>query len=149
MAIQIQCVSVWIPLPKSFLTAQAVNPRFPLHVHAMKRKASPIDYHPDILQFVTLSLSKDILHYFRRSRFCLDLSRNYANMTRSGTRSFMGALSTDLSTLCRDKSPTYSSLSANRSFVISQSLGDTWPDPTRVSRRVGEIAWERGCFRAS
>ena len=31
-----------------------------------------------------------------------------------------------------------------RLFVISQILGDTWPDPTRVSRRVGERTWEWG-----
>ena len=31
-------------------------------------------------------------------------------------------------------------------FVISQILGDTWSDPTKVSRRVGERTWERGCI---
>ena len=30
-------------------------------------------------------------------------------------------------------------------FVISLILGDTWPDPTRVSRQVGERTWEWGC----
>ena len=34
-------------------------------------------------------------------------------------------------------------------FVISQILGDTWPDPTRVSPQVGERTWERGCISLS
>ena len=37
----------------------------------------------------------------------------------------------------------------NRLFALSQILGDTWPDPTRVSRRVGERTWERGCRSTS
>ena len=34
-------------------------------------------------------------------------------------------------------------------FVISQILGDTWPDPTRVSPQVRERTWERGCISLS
>ena len=49
-------------IPKLFLTAQTVNPpRFPLHVP----NESIVDKHPDIVQEVKLSLSKDFLHYFR------------------------------------------------------------------------------------
>ena len=49
-------------IPKLFLTAQTVNPpRFPLHVP----NESIAD---NILQEVTLSLSKNFVHYFRRSR---------------------------------------------------------------------------------
>ena len=33
--------------------------------------------------------------------------------------------------------------------VISQILGDTWPDPTRVSPLVGERTWERSCISLS
>ena len=33
---------------------------------------------------------------------------------------------------------TLSAPPPNRLFVISQILGDTWPDQTRISRRVGE-----------
>ena len=40
--------------------------------HVSTGKASPIDRHPDILKFVTLSLAKDFMHYFRHSRFCFD-----------------------------------------------------------------------------
>ena len=61
---------------------------------------------------------------------------------RSGTQ-FKAALYTDLSTFCRDKSHTYLPLPQIVFFVISQILGDTWPVPTRVFRRVGERTWER------
>ena len=48
------------------------------------------------------------------------------------------------SALCRDNLTFICPPSPNRLFVISQILGDTWPDPTRFSRQVGERTWERG-----
>ena len=61
---------------------------------------------------------------------------------RSG---FMAALSTDLSTPCREKNSHLSAPPPNLLFVISLILGDMWPDPTSVSWRVGERTWERDC----
>ena len=37
-----------------------------------KTNASAIDWSPDTMKFVTLSLLKDFVHYFRRLKFCLD-----------------------------------------------------------------------------
>ena len=97
----------------------------------LKRIASPIDQHPDILKLVTLSLSKDFVHYnyFRCSRFC----QVHSCMAALSINALQGQIS------------HLSAPPPKRLFVISQILGDTWPDPTRVSRRIGERTWERGC----
>ena len=114
--------SIWIPLRKLFLTSQAVNPRFPLHVpsfRSLKRKASPIDQHPDIQKFVYAFAVKGFCALNLFSAFEVLLSWP---LRQGQVHSFMTALS--INALQRQISQL-SAPPSKRLFVISQILGDT------------------------
>ena len=137
---KIPCVSVWIPLPKLFLTAQALNPQFPPHVPIFEEEGSP---HRLTSRYSAVSYAFAVKGFYALFWAFEVLSRLVRELFHGCTFHHwpVSALQRQISHL--------STPPPNRLFVISQILGDTWPDPTRVSRRVGERTWERGwtcCF---
>ena len=103
-----------------------MNPRFPPHVsifeeenipHRLTSRYSAVSYAFAVKGFCALSWAFEVLSWLVRELFhgCTFHWPVYA-------------LQRQISHL--------STPPPNRLFVISQILGDTWPDPTRVSRRV-------------
>ena len=128
MAIQIQSVSVWIPLPKSFLTAQVVNTRFPLHVPWRGKHT----------QYINIQIFCSLLRFRCQMILCIIFGVQ-------GFDSFMAVLW--LTRLCYvETNLTLTCPLPNCLFVISQIPGDVWPEPTRVSQQVEERTLERGCW---
>ena len=143
MAIQIQCVSVWMSLRKLFLTAQAVNLRFPLQVPIFEKESIPdkltsryfaIRYTFAVRGFCALFSAFKVL--------CWQVQELWKKwpLTQFHDCTFDWPVCTLQWQILHLSAPP-----PNRLYVISQILGDTWPDPTRVYRRVGERTWERGC----
>ena len=139
MAIQIQCISVWMSLRKLFLTAQVVNLRSPLQVPIFEEESIP-------------NKCWSSLRFRCQRILCIIFGFRGFVLTSPGLVWKTWPLTQFHD--CTLHWPVYTlhwqilHLSApplNHLFVISQILGDMWPDPTRVSWQVGERTWEQGC----